>query len=244
MILIVSGEGPTDIGCCDNEQGVCKRPEFRLGPMAAIIDILIEEELNYSPFDTTPDLCWYVSEAELSQRAKALPRKPALRGKKGPHVETGFFFINAWMLGIFAKEKELELDDASIAILFRDCDGQQSSPPNLWQQKKESIESGFQRAEYFFGTPMIPKPKSEAWILCSARNPPNQNCESLEDISGNDNSPNSAKAQLDQALGHHHSAAALTEWIKENVNNIDCWNTMPSFNAFRTRVRELLQQLR
>jgi len=43
------------------------------------------------------------------------------------------------------------------------------------------------------GVAMIPKPKSEAWLLCALKNKPYESCEKLEDRSGNDDSPNSLK---------------------------------------------------
>ena len=48
---------------------------------------------------------------------------------------------------------------------------------------------------------MIPKPKSEAWLICALKRDPYQVCERLEARSGNDQSPNSLKRELEQLLG-------------------------------------------
>ncbi len=54
-----------------------------------------------------------------------------------------------------------------IAVLFRDSDGTASSGRGLWEDKRKSIEDGFGEAGFDYGVPMIPKPKSEAWLLCA-----------------------------------------------------------------------------
>ena len=44
------------------------------------------------------------------------------------------------------------------------------------------------------------KPKSEAWLLCAWKYHSYGGCESLEDRSGNDNSPNNLKDELEELL--------------------------------------------
>ena len=39
---------------------------------------------------------------------------------------------------------------------------------------------GFAEENFSRGVPMIPKPKSEAWIICALRSNPYEGCESLE----------------------------------------------------------------
>ena len=65
----------------------------------------------------------------------------------------------------------------------------------------------------------------------------------LEDISGNDNAPNSAKTQLDAAFGGHKSGDELCDWLLENSLDIERANTMPSFKAFRDTLNEKLHHL-
>jgi len=66
------------------------------------------------------------------------------------------------------------------------------------------FEIGFKIEKFDRGVAMIPKPKSEAWLLCALRNKAYENCQKLEDRSGNDDSPNSLKKELD-ALGIENS---------------------------------------
>ena len=55
MIVVLSGEGRSDLGVCDNAQGNCVIPDFFAGPMTLIIDKMIEEFIQYSILGHTPD---------------------------------------------------------------------------------------------------------------------------------------------------------------------------------------------
>ena len=87
---------------------------------------------------------------------------------------------------------------------------------------------------------MVPKPKSEVWLLSVAL-PHIVNCLVLEDVSGNDCSPNSAKIQLDVALCEKTSAQELCSWLAENPIDTDRACMMPSFAKFKERLDEVLQ---
>jgi hypothetical protein len=244
MIVILSGEGPTDLGQCNNAQGQCRGANFAVGPMTVVLDWLIEQSrLGYSLFGIT-DGYRFVSEKVLKARVSLLrqnKKSVSLVGKKRGE-ETGYFYINAWMLGEIANEYQDDENDSAIAVLFRDCDGTRSSKDGIWQDKWNSMLQGFRRAQFERGVPMLPKPKSEAWLLCAAKEHPYQNCADLEnDLSGNDASPNSAKSQLKAVLADT-SAHGLKEWVETqmNVDRID----MPSFNEFKNRLLEVIGSLK
>jgi hypothetical protein len=230
MIVLLSGEGPTDLGHCNNTQGQCRDVDFEAGPMTVLLDRLIEtSRLGYSLLDI-PEAYRYVDETTLAQRdadRKRQKRNTFLAGKK-QGKETGYFHINAWILGEIAKEHEAKAGDKAVAVLFRDCDGTRSAKTGIWQEKWNSMEHGFLRAQFERGVPMLPKPKSEAWLLCAAKPNPYQNCADLENsLSGNDASPNSAKKQLGKILPDT-SASGLKTWMETalDIDRID----MPSFN--------------
>ncbi|MFS2224643.1 hypothetical protein [Pantoea sp. B65] len=65
MIVVLSGEGPSDLGSCDNEQGWCRQPEFRQGPMICFVDKEVEQSIGYSLLDITPERYIFVSKQEL-----------------------------------------------------------------------------------------------------------------------------------------------------------------------------------
>lgn len=240
MILVLSGEGPSDIGCCTNAQGRCSDDDFQPGPLAVLLQKLISSALA-----APPDAIEFVSKArlvDLAAERKKDKRSMSFPGKKHG-LETGYFHINAWMLGHASLKIEIEAGKPAVAVLFRDHDKMRSDPPALWLQKWKSMLDGFHRAEFSRGVPMLPNPKSEAWLLCAAKKQPFLHCAKLEDVPGNDDAPNSAKAQLANALGSEKSAVELAEWMRGINFNAAAASAMPSFAAFHDRLQLVLGEM-
>lgn len=241
MRMLISGEGPSDLGACNNAQGRCSDQELNRGPMAVWLARLWEARLHYDLFDV-PESIVFVSETALDQKSKqAGGRLQSLRGKK-QMADTKHHFNNAFQLGLMAKQLAQDEDVPVMAVLFRDADGTRSAPGQLWKTKRDSIVSGFSAAAFKFGVPMLPKPKSEVWLLGATQQGPHSHA-GLEEISGNDDSPNSAKAQLDAAFGGHQSAAQLAAWCETNPVDWAPLNTMPSFNDFYHRFDKVANML-
>ena len=230
MKVVLSGEGPTDLGSCTNAQGRCGGDDFRMGPMTVLLAQAAEPRLGYD-LGIDPDSFSYVNETELSALAKSLPKRLLPTRGKRHGVETSYFFASAMALGRHANALEAQLKEPVMGVLFRDSDGTRSSPSTLWADKLQSMRDGFLYVGCKAGVPMVPKPKSEAWLFCAAQ-PGLQNCQPLEAISGNDDSPNSAKAQLDAMFGHHKSGEELCDWLTEQPADLARLRTMPSFSAF------------
>ena len=91
---------------------------------------------------------------------------------------------------------------------------------------------------------MVPRPKSEAWMLCALKVQPYQNCHLLEDEPGNDNSPNSLKAQLAAIFNNAEpSAAKQSELVAEGrVDPLQI--DMPSFQRFREELEAAVMHAR
>jgi hypothetical protein len=232
VILVLSGEGPTDLGQCNNAQGLCSDPYFQPGPMAVLVDNIVAKKLKYSMLAVTPAAVRYVGEQFLANLAKARKgNRVSLVGKKQGQ-ETAYFYINAWMLGEFAQKLEEDEEDEAVAVFFRDCDGTRAAANSLWNEKYQSIVDGFLRSGFQRGVPMLPKPKSEAWLLCAAQTPPYNNCVCLEDLPGNDASPNSAKMQLQLAFPQQVTSASLVAWLMVTPFDETKAAVMPSFDAF------------
>lgn len=239
MILMLSGEGKTDMGqMIPTDRGM----RFEPGPMAWIVDKLVEKRLDYSALaihEAGGGSTQFISEHELCEFGKRGPR--LLRGIKYGK-ETACFTRNAQVFGLKARQVERETDQSVIAVLFRDTDNTKADARNMWQLKYESIKRGFALAEFQRGVPMVPFPKSEAWLLCALKRDAYQYCESLEAVSGNDNSPNSLKAQLKSLVGHEPTAIEQADWVKSgkiDPGRID----MPSYNAFREGLDSALAAL-
>jgi hypothetical protein len=240
MIFVVSGEGPSDMGACTNQMGQCNGVDFRPGPMAVIVDKLVEREIDYSLLGI--EAMEFVSEMTLARLSKGLPIRLSA-GKKSEY-ETAYHFKAARALARLAFERKAAEACEVGAVLFRDADGTRSTERGLYEAKRKSIEDGFVAETFFHGIPMVPKPKSEAWLLCALKANPYQHCADLEDsLSGNDNSPNPAKAQLDEILT---AAGKEVDDLSQMVGDgeIDPARIdMPSFTRFRDRLIEVTRAM-
>jgi|GEM_PF-238177 hypothetical protein len=249
MFLLLSGEGPSDIGCSIVEAvEICKGEHFLPGPMAWFVDQLVEQfvdqlqgfEMSHIEYGQVG----FVSEKSLSQHCKQASggRKIRLPGKKTGQ-ETSYFFRNARGLGELAHRLADEVQDSVIAVLFRDSDRTASSNRGLRRKKVESMENGFKAARFDYGVPMMPNPKSEAWLLCAVKSQsPYQHCDALEEMSGNDKGLNPLKEQLEAAMGGYPSSDKLSDLVKDrsiDVLQID----MPSLREFREALSEAVSRL-
>ncbi len=240
MVFLLSGEGPTDIGVCLSDAPLCQGAEFAAGPMALLVDQVVESHWDYSILGTDGAVV-FVSEGRLAEEAGVL--KAARKSIRLPGVkvqkETRYFFNNARLLAKIARSIQESEDDEVIAVLFRDSDGTASAGRGLWPEKRKSMLAGFKEEAFERGVPMIPKPKSEAWLICALQEQAYQNCLALEERSGNDNSPNSLKGELASILEEPVDRDLLCQVFNEkNVRfeRID----MPSFKGFLTRLEAVM----
>jgi hypothetical protein len=237
MYFLLSGEGVTDVGAGKGAATICEGEDFLVGPMATIVAKVVEAKHHYSILDGA---CGFISEVSVAHRAeelKAVKKQLRLPGKKQAK-ETRYFFNNARILARFANEKASAIDDEVVAVLFRDSDGTASAGRGEWHDKRESMLDGFDEEGFNRGVPMIPKPKSEAWLICAWKNHPYRKCEALEERSGNDNSPNNLKDELEELLEEEVTPDSLREKVGESFD-IDRIK-MPSFKAFRDRLEEVI----
>ena len=190
MILLLSGEGPTDLGHCDLSFSQCSNDEsgtFISGVLTYIIDDIFNSKMNYSIRETLNSV-HFVHKSHLCEKIKKQSggkKLVMMRGaKKAP--ETNFYFNNAKSLGLIALELQEKEKCPVIAILFRDSDGTRSTASNDWKTKYDSMVLGFDESGCNTGVPMLAKPKSEAWLLAACKNDPYQHCHLLENESGNE----------------------------------------------------------
>ena len=239
MYFLFSGEGVTDLGSGLPGPVIAEGDSYLYGPMTVLADQIIESRHGYSALES--ECCGYVSEHDIASRGhelKAARKMLALPGAKVPK-ETRYFFNTARLLARFAREKATERNDDVVAVLFRDSDGTASAGRGVWPDKRKSMLDGFTEENFARGVPMIPKPKSEAWIICALKSSPYVDCETLEERSGNDDSPNSLKKELERLLGEPATRACLLGKIEDG--SIDCNRIgMPSFRLFRERLEEVI----
>ncbi|HEV3439309.1 MAG TPA: hypothetical protein VG122_18225 [Gemmata sp.] len=240
MFFLFSGEGPTDMGSGLSPGQISEGEQFQHGPMAAIVDQIVETQWGYSILHTDGSV-GFVSEGALAAEAgdlKATKKSIRLPGPKTPK-ETRFFFNSARLLARIAKHLGNERTIDVIAILFRDSDGTGSADRGLWDDKQQSMLDGFAEEGFMTGVPMVPKPKSEAWLLCALKANPYQSCAKLEDRSGNDKSPKALKKELAKLVPGEVTRELLLNLVTTRTVDIDRID-MPSFSTFRTRLEEVL----
>ena len=235
MLILVSGEGATDMGRCVVSED-CSGDEFEAGPMACLVDQIADSCLGYSFLSL--GLMHFVSKSKLSRVSKELS-PPALAGRKRKQ-ETAYFFRNARAMARLSQNLS-DIDNTTVvAVLFRDADRTRSAGECEWRDKRDSMVNGFAVEGFETGVPMVPNPKSEAWLLCALKKlQPYRRCEVLELESGNDDARNSLKKQIAEALGKELNAAELAELVRSgrvDANQIQ----MPSFTAFRECLQECL----
>lgn len=240
MIFLLSGEGPSDIGLRGEAAPEEDVWTLEPGPMAYAIDCIVDDLWHYSPIEAFSML--YIDKATLAQRGRALSsvRRPRLPGAERPR-DTAYYERNARALAEVAKEVSASRQTDVIAVLFRDADGTNASSRSEWSDKVTSMRRGFDQAGFDLGIPMIPKPKSEAWLLCAVKEDPYQGCAGLEQEPGNDNAPHPLKQQLAEAIGAVATRDCLNQLISEN--RIDFLRIdMPSFATFRETLTAALQR--
>jgi hypothetical protein len=238
MYFLLSGEGPADMGVGIGAAAICEGKDYECGPMAVFVDQIVESRHKYSPFEA--QCCGFVSEHTITTRTSELKKRKEIRapGKKKAR-ETHFHFTNARVLARIAGEKQKQLQDDVVAVLFHDSDDVASAGRSEWNEKRDSMLHGFQEEEFARGVPMVPKPTSEAWVIAGMTGNSNHRGKPLEDWSGKTNTANSLKVELEKLLGEKPSAEKLCEMVRERSIDYEKIK-LPSFNAFRERLVAVL----
>ncbi|MDR3622283.1 MAG: hypothetical protein P4L85_23230 [Paludisphaera borealis] len=245
MFFLLSGEGATDLGQSKGDAEISAGDDYEHGPMAILVSQIVESHDNYSPLES--QVFGFISKIQIKKKAqflKAAKKSLRIRGRKQP-IETRYFHNNARVLAKLAIECAEKRDEVVVAILFRDADGTASSERGEWEAKRRSMLDGFEAEGFTHGVPMIPNPKSEAWLLCALKENPYQGCIALEDRSGNDNSPDSLKKELETLLAKlpPSESGSPRERLNSLVESgtVDFARiTMPSFKAFREHLKRII----
>lgn len=244
--IVMTGEGVTDMGGCNNEQPICSEQQLDIGPMARLLFKLIQHHLpewNVDHLDqgnpenhmTLVDGSWLRGECKKRKRGLIRISKSVQKGMM-VHAQ------RAQVLGEFAVQ-----NNHQIAAYFHDTDGTRSQlaamPDRQWKIT-QSIKAGFRAAKFEGrGLAIVPKPTSEAWLICAAKDPQYQDCSQLEaSLSGNENSPNrSPKAVLATIL---EKSVCTRDDLNELVEQVDVSRIdMPSFDSLRTQVKASINDI-
>lgn len=227
MLIVLSGEGKSDLGY------TAYNGDFIKGPMGYAIEYFFPKAGQHPQYH-------YISETELTKICKG--NKRLHLGERGATEKPYKGIYNLAMhLSSYASNK---FKEKHCVVLFRDADGTNSVPRDNWEQKVNAVLAGFDTVNKANGVPMIPRPKSEAWLLAYYQeNLPNQKAYNksgrFEDYSGNDASKNSLKKLLQKAF-----KGVKNPYDQINGQEID-WDRidMPSFNRFKERLKEVIRYL-
>ncbi|MDL2321823.1 hypothetical protein LJC47_05705, partial [Desulfosarcina sp. OttesenSCG-928-B08] len=199
-LLLLSGEGPTDLGACNVETPrICDPDKWRPGPLALLMDQLFEAHMGYSAIDA--QCIYFLHRSNLSRLAKKL-NHPALRGT-GMNLEhrRGTQALASAALAL----SRCHNNSPVIALYFRDCGGSHSGTQPSWDDLYASMtgeKSGFS----MLGVPgvaMLPKPISEAWLICALKSNPYAHCDDLENRSPSDKADYPLKEEYADCLAVH-----------------------------------------
>lgn len=230
--ILVTGEGSSDMGGSNNGQSISTGEFYNLGPMALLAVRLLQKiipDWNEDNIDFQSPNNWMtcISGSELARQAKGVRKhRPSTKLKKGfvEHANR-----STTMAG-YAKDNEHQL-----AFYFHDTDKCD------FDDLHQSIMLGFNGIEGVHGIPMIPKPTSEAWLICGQKQDPYAHCTALEtELSGNDaaSDDNAPKKVLARLIGQE----ATTEQQYEMVTGIDVTRiNMPSYNQFKTDLTNAIE---
>jgi hypothetical protein len=240
MYIIFSGEGVTDFGT-GTHKGFCYGNDYRCGPLTYLVDKIIEQICHYSIIAN--EIAVFVHSAELERiKTELRPSKRSIRIPGGKvKITARYHFEDARAFAIAVnKFIETKTDKNCVAILFRDSN---TIDKKEWNDKITSMLNGFTVEDFHHGAPMLPKPVSEAWILCAIyrSEDPNRSCNDLENRKHGDRTDHALKLELEQKLGAKPTCNLLNEKIKSNEitpNNIN----LPSFNQFKEQLRIILDQ--
>lgn len=238
--VLVTGEGPTDMGVPNNQQNICTGDQYNIGAMA----IIAVKTLQYylpdwvsSHLDLHDPRTWitYIGGNKLAELAKGTQKfKPSKKLSKGfvehasrAAVMAKYAYDNEHQLGIYFHDADKELTSEFITAI---------------KLGANSFES--EDITYSPIVAMIPKPTSEAWFICAKKENPYTHCAQLENnLSGNDSasSQNSPKRVLATLLGVQDCTTPIQlELAMEcDIEQID----MPSFNQFKDDLCEAILKI-
>ncbi len=230
MHFLLMGEGASDLGSAD-------RPGPLIVPLKRLAKEITGEDEECFP-------CSFACKTQVETAAKSFERsqprkKILLRGKKRKFATLASFERMATGLGLVA----LSNSQNTGAVFFHDCDytrSEVSSPDKYYEQLVCCIEQGFEQVHFQCGVPMVPKPRSESWILCHYQEHPYQNCRRFEDLPANDAALGTGKKRLAKFLGCAESRIyqiidpEIVDWSR-----IDA----PSFLFFKKRFQHVVERL-
>lgn len=151
----------------------------------------------------------------------------------------GFIASSAKCLAQKAQRVALENDEPHKwgVVFFHDLDANtKASVDETYSAYMNAMNDGFDSASFSHGVPMIPKTRSESWLLCLLAPDGGASTKYFEDLPMSDKSPNAGKKILATRLEVSEGEAYAV--IEKERGNFD-WTCLqaPSFLQFRDRLK-------
>lgn len=227
--FILCGEGPTDLYYNEIDQ--------TQSPLKDGVDQLLDffwDERNYLQFKQ-------VTRAEISQTDKGKPEKKTavVRGLKNKFPNHRFIASSAKCLAQKAEVIALENNEPHKwgVVFFHDLDANtKASIEETYSDYMKAMNDGFNSVSFPHGVPMIPKTRSESWLLCLLAPDGGASAKYFETLPMSDKSPNAGKKVLATQLKVSESESySIIERKRDNFN----WTTLqaPSFLQFSDRLK-------
>lgn len=233
--FILCGEGPTDLYYDEIYQ--------KQGPLKDCVDQLLNffwDHRNYLQFKQ-------VSRSDVSLSGKGKPEKKTavVRGNKNKFPDHRSIVASAKCLAQKAEETAMENDEPHKwgVVFFHDLDANtKASVDEIYDDSMKAMNEGFDSASFPYGVRMIPKTRSESWLLCLLDSDGGKNAKYFEDLPMSDKSPNSGKKVLAEQLKVTESESY--GFIEEKRGNFDWTNLQaPSFLRFRDQLKNVSAKL-
>ena len=229
MYFVIIGEGTNDIACTS---------DGREGRFVSVLRKLYEE-IALDDFGFIS-----VTKGDLANKLPhSAGHKVEIRGLKRKAADLLYKERAARALALIAKSKKAEFGEVG-AVYFSDLDYTRSEVSNshlYYEYVVKAVEKGFANADgYKLGIPMIPRVRSESWLLCRYQDAPYQDCTSYEEMPVNDRSYSSGKT----ALAKYFRCSIDEIYSHIDFDDID-WERVkaPSFLFFRRRFRHVVERM-
>lgn len=233
--FIFCGEGSTDLYYNEIYQ--------KQGPLKDCVDQLLDffwDNRNCIQFKQ-------VSRPEVSQSIKGKPEKKTYiaRGAKNKFSDHHFISASAKYLAQKAEETAMENDEPHKwgVIYFHDLDANtKATVDEIYNASMNAMNEGFDSVSFPHGVPMIPKTRSESWLLCLLDPDGGANKKYFENLPMSDTSPNSGKKVLATMLKVSEDESYT---IIEEKRDTFVWTLLqaPSFLVFRDRLKTVSAKL-
>ena len=229
--FVLCGEGPTDLFYDAEHQ--CQ------GPLKDSVDQLL---LHF--WDSESHFHFkQVSRGELSVSVgKGKPEKKSaiVRGAKNKFPERRWIMVTAKCLAEKAMALTSQADNTDLSdwgvIYFHDLDKPSGSDiDSAYADYIAAMHDGFDSVSFKYGVPMIPKTRSESWILCVLNPEKCKENKYYENLPMSDKSPKAGQIVLAQE--QKTSKRGSYKQIGRKYNQFD-WISLesPSFVFFKNRL--------